>query len=190
MHIECKGTTFFPVLEILCIKVCSFEKKSVTLQHFVNFETHFSHKIMAYLLHIMHKYAISTLLIIFIWIICLVPIPEVPMNGVAFIDKWTHLAMYAVLAICIWTEYGIRNKGEAFQMKRLALWGCIMPMIMGGLIELAQAYLTTCRSGEWLDLLADAVGVIIGCGIGALLLRSRKGMDWLSGIYYKSVGRL
>lgn len=145
---------------------------------------------MAYLLHIMHKYAISTLLIIFIWIICLVPIPEVPMNGVAFIDKWTHLAMYAVLAICIWTEYRIRNKGEAFQVKRLALWGCIMPMIMGGLIELAQAHLTTCRSGEWLDLLADAVGVIIGCGIGALLLRSRKGMDWLSSIYYKSVGRL
>jgi VanZ family protein len=33
---------------------------------------------------------------------------------------------------------------------------------MGGMIELAQAYLTTCRSGEWLDLLANSIGVVIG----------------------------
>lgn len=145
---------------------------------------------MAYTLHIARKYALSTLLIISIWILCLIPVPEVPHDGVPFIDKWAHFVMYAALALCIWIEYGIRNKGEAFQMKRLALWGCIMPIIMGGLIELAQAYLTSCRSGEWLDFLADTVGVLIGCGIAALLLRSKRGMDWLSGIYYRSVGRL
>jgi VanZ family protein len=33
---------------------------------------------------------------------------------------------------------------------------------MGGMIELAQAYLTTCRSGEWADLLANSIGVVLG----------------------------
>ena len=45
---------------------------------------------------------------------------------------------------------------------------------MGGLIELAQAYLTFGhRSGEWLDFAADGVGVLVGAAIGMLLARCR-----------------
>jgi VanZ family protein len=42
-------------------------------------------------------------------------------------------------------------------------------IILGGLVELGQAYCTTTRSGEWLDLIADAVGCTLAIGIGIIM---------------------
>jgi hypothetical protein len=41
--------------------------------------------------------------------------------------------------------------------------------LLGGLIELLQAYCTTTRSGEWFDFWADSIGVLLGAGIGLLM---------------------
>ena len=41
---------------------------------------------------------------------------------------------------------------------------------MGGLIEIMQATLTDCRSGEWLDFAADAVGVLFGAAVGRYIM--------------------
>jgi len=46
-----------------------------------------------------------------------------------------------------------------------------MLLVYGGAIELAQAA-TGWRYGEWLDLLADGVGILAGSGVG-YMLRSR-----------------
>ena len=47
----------------------------------------------------------------------------------------------------------------------------LLPVLMGGLIEIVQA---TCtggrRSGDWLDFAADGVGAIIGWIIGQVYL--------------------
>jgi VanZ family protein len=45
-----------------------------------------------------------------------------------------------------------------------------------GLMELAQAFLTTTRSGEWMDLWANVFGVICGWALfgGWSAARSRK----------------
>ena len=48
---------------------------------------------------------------------------------------------------------------------------------MGGLVELAQAYLTTYRSGDWFDALCNCLGVLLGCLIGILLERFRATED-------------
>ena len=40
------------------------------------------------------------------------------------------------------------------------LLGHRLPDSFGGLIELMQAYLTTYRTGDWMDLLADSLGAI------------------------------
>ena len=46
----------------------------------------------------------------------------------------------------------------------------MVPALMGGLIELVQAYCTGGRrSGEWMDWAADSIGVAIGAVIGILL---------------------
>ncbi len=51
---------------------------------------------------------------------------------------------------------------------------------MGGMVELAQAYLTSgVRSGDWLDFVANSAGAFLGALIGIPLARTlatrRKG---------------
>lgn len=116
------------------------------------------------------NYPFSFILITAIWIICMIPVPETPLNDVCFIDKWTHFVMYASLTVTIWWEYISRHrKSSQFKMKRLLIGGILCPIAMGCLIELAQAYFTTCRSGDWFDAVCNAIGVILGGFIGYLI---------------------
>lgn len=118
-------------------------------------------------------YPLSCLSAVGIWVLCLVPyFPETPLDDVSMVDKWTHIVLYAVLCVIVWAEYLRRHRTPNYH--RL-LWGAVVaPAAMGGLIELAQAYLTFGhRSGEWLDFAADGVGVLVGAAIGMLLARCR-----------------
>ena len=38
------------------------------------------------------------------------------------------------------------------------------------LVELAQAYLTTCRSGDWVDAMCNSIGVLLGAIIGKTVI--------------------
>ena len=42
------------------------------------------------------------------------------------------------------------------------LYVCALVSLYGGLMELLQHYCTLTRSGDWLDLLADILGALIG----------------------------
>lgn len=50
----------------------------------------------------------------------------------------------------------------------------IGPVAMSGLIELAQAYCTTDRSGDWLDLAANAIGALAGIVLSGMLTRKMR----------------
>ena len=116
------------------------------------------------------RYPLSAVCIILIWILSLVPFfPETPLDDVAFIDKWTHFVMYGGTCVVIWWEYLRHCKKEARRPNLRALAFAMLCMILlGGLMELLQAYATTTRSGEWLDFFADSLGVLLGSGIGWL----------------------
>lgn len=103
-----------------------------------------------------------------IWVLCLIPIPETPLSDVPLIDKWTHFVMYGTLVLLSMIEYILhRRPSRPFTMLQLGIFFWIVPIMMGGLIELAQAYLTGGnRSGDWMDFLADSVGVVLGNAIG------------------------
>lgn len=49
----------------------------------------------------------------------------------------------------------------------------VLPILMSGAIELAQAYLTTCRSGDWWDFAANSLGVLLALGL-AVVYRARR----------------
>lgn len=118
------------------------------------------------------KYPFSLFLVVAIWIICLIPIPETPLDDVPMIDKWTHFVMYGSLCSVIFAEYAYRHIKT--NIKRLAIGGVLLPIIMGGLIELAQAYCTDGnRSGDWMDWIANSIGVMIGTAIGSLVVYLR-----------------
>ena len=136
----------------------------------------FARKI-AYIMKSIRKYPVSLFLIAAIWTVCLIPIPETPLNDVPKMDKWTHFVMFGVLSLCIISEYVYRHrKPKGWDV---ALVGMLLPFAMGGMIELAQAYCTGGnRSGDVMDWLADGIGVLIGAAIGSLLVyyraRARK----------------
>lgn len=50
-------------------------------------------------------YPFSLLFAVFIWVICLIPIPETPLSDVRMIDKWTHIALYFIFSSVIGHEY-------------------------------------------------------------------------------------
>lgn len=95
--------------------------------------------------------------------------PELPdAVKVPFYDKWGHFVMYGVLTLAAqWDCRGEKRRGTPLPVTQWTLVCAVLPTVWGVLMELGQAYLTTCRTGDALDALANTVGVAIGlvCGI-------------------------
>lgn len=116
-------------------------------------------------------YPLTSLLVVAIWVVCLIPIPETPLNKVALIDKWTHFVMYGVLCAVAWAEYGKNH--TAFNTWKAMWFLCVLPLVMGALVEVAQAYCTAgVRNGDVKDCVADTIGVLLGQFIGIPLARA------------------
>ncbi len=124
----------------------------------------------------LHKYPFSLLCILLIWVLSLTPFfPETPFDNVEFADKWTHFIMYGGTCAVIWWEHLRHSKKASRRPNLRALFVAMLCMVLlGGLMELLQAYATTTRSGEWLDFWADSIGVLLGSGVGALLLFCKR----------------
>ena len=97
------------------------------------------------------KYPLSFVLIIVIWVVCLIPVPDTPLSDFDLADKWTHFVMYGVFSFVVCLE-----------CKSISWKTILPPILMGIMVELAQNYLTTCRSGEVADGVANTIGVVLG----------------------------
>ncbi len=105
------------------------------------------------------RYLFSLLLALCIVVVSLIPIPETRLENIPFYDKWTHFLMYGALSLVVWWEH-LRRGGKVEWTRAVAV-AVVAPVVLSGLLELAQAYLTTCRSGDWLDFAANSVGVAL-----------------------------
>lgn len=94
------------------------------------------------------------------------------MPSVSLNDKLLHGTMYALLAVT-WALPLRKLSPFNFQ---LSIYIIVGVTLYGALLELFQHYCTLTRSGEWLDLLADFVGALIGTMIVFIfeILRSRN----------------
>lgn len=119
------------------------------------------------------KYKFSIICILLIWFLSIwfIP-PHTPLNNVKFIDKWTHFVMYGGTCSVIWWEY-LRSHTR-LSWPRLFLLGWLAPIVMSGCLELIQEYCTTNRSGEWLDLAANATGCTLGAIVGISMAFYRR----------------
>lgn len=92
----------------------------------------------------------------------LIPVPDVPeLDDVPFFDKWVHFVMYGGLTLAMWFDWW-RQSRWAMPQCSFIIASFAFPAVWGGLMELAQAYLTTCRSGDWIDFYADCFGALLG----------------------------
>ena len=123
-------------------------------------------------------YPFSCILIATIWYLSLLfNAPETPLDNVLLIDKWLHIVMYGGTFTVLWIEYMRRHQQPNY--RKLAIWAFVAPIIMSGILELLQEYCTETRQGEWLDLLANSIGVALAALIGLTLfrLRARRNKD-------------
>lgn len=91
------------------------------------------------------------------------------------IDKVVHFFMYFVLSSVLWIEHLIKHKGS-YKVWHI-LWGAIlMPVLLGGMMEIAQGVLTVDRACELMDFIANASGVLSAslCFVVFLKLSGRK----------------
>ena len=121
----------------------------------------------------LRRYPIALLVAACIVLLSLLPIPDMKVDvNVPLADKWTHMVMYGVLTLAIWYDY--RRSHRKRNAWKLLLFAFLAPIAMGGVLELMQAYLTTCRSGEWLDFVANTIGVCLGTILGLLIKLQTK----------------
>ena len=128
---------------------------------------------MHFSVRFVRKYPLSLLCILLIWVLSLTPFfPETPFDDVQFIDKWTHLVMYGGTCSVIWFEYLLHHR--TIDWGKILLLSVVGMTLLGGLMELLQAFCTTTRSGEWLDFWADSLGVLLGNAVGLLMKSLRS----------------
>ena len=128
---------------------------------------------MHFSVRFVRKYPLSLLCILLIWVLSLTPFfPETPFDDVQFIDKWTHLVMYGGTCSVIWFEYLLHHR--TIDWGKILLLSVVGMTLLGGLMELLQAYYTTTRSGEWFDFWADSLGVLLGNAVGLLMKSLRS----------------
>ena len=122
------------------------------------------------MIRFIRKYPLSLLIIAAIVFLSLFNPPQTKLDKVTYIDKIAHVCMYGGLELIIWLEYLRHHAG--LQKVKIIMLGIIAPILLGGAMEIAQTVLTQNRSGEWMDFVADAVGVLAGAAIGYYALRN------------------
>lgn len=116
------------------------------------------------------KYPLSLLIIAAIIFLSLFNPPKTRLDPITGIDKIAHFCMYGGLELVIWIEY-LRHHDNLNLFKILFL-GIFTPILLGGLMEIAQMELTQGRSGEWADFMADSIGVLAGAAIGYFAIKT------------------
>ena len=114
--------------------------------------------------HYFRKYTFSWLIIgIIIYLSFFTP-PKTELDNISNIDKLAHICMYGGLCSILWIEY-LRNHIQ-IQRIRAFIGGIVLPIAFSGIIELVQEYATTNRSGDWADMIANSIGVILAALLG------------------------
>ncbi len=127
---------------------------------------------MRYLYHLVREYPLTVVLLTAIWYLSFFTPPHTPLDNVTMIDKWVHIAMYGGTCCVMWIEYLRKHRKGTIGKAKLFVLAWAAPIIMSGIIELLQEYCTNGRrSGDWLDLAANATGVTLAAVIGMLLAR-------------------
>lgn len=112
-------------------------------------------------------YPLTLLCVAAIWYLCFFKPPSTSLNQIANIDKAVHLLMYFGTCSVFWWEYSRSHAARNWRL--LWLLAVAAPVLMSGLIEILQDRLTTTRSGDWMDFVANSVGVLLAAAAGRFM---------------------
>lgn len=96
-----------------------------------------------------------------IFTLCAMPGKDIPDPGVDIphLDKVVHFGLFFVMSLLIRNTFEYEAKCS---IRLIRLFCILFAFAYGGILELLQHYFFN-RTGDWLDLLADAAGGMAGC---------------------------
>ena len=121
------------------------------------------------MLHYLKKYPLSLIITAIILYLSFFKPPQTEINEIPYIDKVVHTCMYGGLCLFIWIEYFRSHK--ALNRTRMIIGGIVLPIVLSGIIEYIQGQCTDTRSGDWADLAANILGVLLSALVGNYVLR-------------------
>jgi len=99
---------------------------------------------------------------------------EMPKVNILFFDKIVHVALYLFLTIVLIFDFRSHNKFS--KNNSIYIVQCILfPIVLGGCIEIAQDKWFYPRTAEWVDWLADILGVTIALVVTLFYKRKIQG---------------
>lgn len=117
-------------------------------------------------------YPLSLFCVLLIWVLCLIPVPETDVKPPLGFDKLVHTVMYLGTCSVIWWEH---HRQPTSGKWRTALITFFLPILMSGAIELVQEYATSTRSGDWWDMAANTLGVLLAVPVGYFIVPGLSG---------------
>lgn len=93
---------------------------------------------------------------------------KLPSTSVSVSDKFLHALAYAVLILIWLSVFNLKNKQKVF------FWVFICLTFFGIILEVFQSLVTSYRTADWGDVLANAVGLILGGLIFKLMILIRN----------------
>jgi VanZ family protein len=125
------------------------------------------------MLYFIKKYPFSLILIGTVVFLSLLKPPAIADPPFPGWDKFVHFCMYGGISGILWLEFFFNYRYEQEKMKpwKVVVGAILCPVLLGGLMELGQMYLTSYRSGNWLDFMANAGGILVASLIAWYLLR-------------------
>ena len=109
-------------------------------------------------------YSITIVYTLAIIVLSFIDLQEIPELHTGFDDKIFHCIAYAIFCLLWYLMF------EALKMKSSLIFAIVFSIAFGGLIEILQSKLSSYRSTEFFDLLANTLGVFLM----ALVIRLKK----------------
>lgn len=118
---------------------------------------------------VLRAFPLSILTMIAICYLSFFQPPQTSLDEVPYIDKLVHICMYGGLTTVLWLEYLFHQ--TPFRFKTFVYSSICIPIFLSGMIEILQQQCTTNRNGDWLDLLANTIGVVLATLLGIYVWR-------------------
>jgi VanZ family protein len=107
----------------------------------------------------MKKYKITSLFCLIVLILSVLPAGGAMNIKISNIDKIVHFLLYFLIVAAMFFDNFLNRKKNISKKKLICFF--IFAIIFGTVIEIIQYFLPF-RSAEWLDLLSNSLGAILG----------------------------
>ena len=104
------------------------------------------------MLYYIKKYPVSLVIILAVIYLSFFKPPTTDLGTIPNLDKVVHICMYFGMSGMLWLEFLRAHRRDRTPMWHAWVGAFVCPVLFSGAVELLQAFCTTYRGGDWLDL--------------------------------------